>query len=368
MSDIVPGQLLALLSSESGAHELLAPLGFSDGRVAARRLRELAGFPPDAAALAPLLPGLLHALADAANPERALINLDRLAQSVPDRRAFLENLADDPHALETLVTLFAGSQFLTDILLRTPEHYNSLVHHNVIAQTKSPFQFYLEAYRAACGQPGSESQAAGSDALDGLRQYQRWELLRIGACDLTGLLDLGSVTAQLSQLADSVTQVCLETLARGLGAPSTGFVVLGMGKLGGGELNYSSDIDLLFLAAEDVSAYQRLGERLIGSLTQATAEGFLYRVDMRLRPWGRVGPLVSTVDGYIAYLERHARLWEKQALLRRASSPGMRRSGELPAPRRAAALRSRARGGARRGARDEAAHRGAIAPGRPHLG
>ena len=131
-------------------------------------------------------------------------------------------------------------------------------------------------------------------------------MLRIGACDLTGLLDLGSVTAQLSQLADSVTQVCLETLARGLGAPSSGFVVLGMGKLGGGELNYSSDIDLLFLAAEDASAYQRLGERLIGSLTQATAEGFLYRVDMRLRPWGRVGPLLSTVDGYIS-LSRTAR-------------------------------------------------------------
>ena len=157
MSEIAPGQLLDRLSSEAGAHELLAPLGFSDWRVAARRLQELAGFPPDEAALAPLLPGLLRALADAANPERALINLDRLAQSVPDRRAFLENLADDPHALETLVTLFAGSQFLTDILLRTPEHYSALVHHNVIAQTKSPFQFYLEAYRAACGQPGPES-------------------------------------------------------------------------------------------------------------------------------------------------------------------------------------------------------------------
>ena len=91
-----------------------------------------------------------------------------------------------------------------------------------------------------------------------------------------------------------------------------------MGKLGGAELNYSSDIDLLFLAddAERAFGYQRLGERLIGALTDATAEGFLYRVDMRLRPWGAVGPLISTVDGYLKYLKQHARLWEKQALLR----------------------------------------------------
>ena len=155
--------------------------------------------------------------------------------------------------------------------------------------------------------------------LDRLRAYQHWELLRIGACDLAGLLDLTTVTAQLSHLADSVIWVCLELLARDLGLATAGFVVLGMGKLGGGELNYSSDVDLLFLADEDAATFQRLGERLIRALTEATAEGFLYRVDMRLRPWGRAGPLIPTVDGYLTYLERSARLWEKQALLRARS-------------------------------------------------
>ena len=158
--------------------------------------------------------------------------------------------------------------------------------------------------------------AACPETLDGLRRYHHWELLRIGTCDLIGLLDLTTVTAQLSQLADSVIWVCLELLARSLGMTTEGFVVLGMGKLGGRELNYSSDVDLLFLADGDVAAFQRLGERLIKALTEATSEGFLYRVDMRLRPWGRVGPLISTVDGYLTYLARDARLWEKQALLR----------------------------------------------------
>jgi len=310
--DFDTGLLLARLSSDDGAFRTLSGLGLSDVPAAARLLRAVAGLPAGAA----ILPHLLQALGDAANPDRALINFERLVRSVPDHHALLHSLTADPHALEMLVTLFAGSQFLTDILLRDPEYYTRLVHHNAIAQTKSAFQFYLEAYRATCGQLKPGECATDPETLDGLRRHQHWELLRIGACDLTGLLDLASVTAQLSQLADSVIQVCLETLANGRGRPVNDFVVLGMGKLGGGELNYSSDVDLLFLAADNASACQRLGERLIRALTQATAEGFLYRVDMRLRPWGRVGPLISTVDGYLTYLRRHARLWEKQALLR----------------------------------------------------
>jgi [glutamine synthetase] adenylyltransferase / [glutamine synthetase]-adenylyl-L-tyrosine phosphorylase len=124
-----------------------------------------------------------------------------------------------------------------------------------------------------------------------------------------------------SYLAETVLQTALEVTAAQTGISPAGFAVLAMGKLGGGELNYSSDVDLLFLVGEGYSekhmrAYTRLGERLITALSEATAEGFLYRVDMRLRPWGQVGPLTSTVNGYLRYLQQHARLWEKQALLR----------------------------------------------------
>lgn len=290
--------------------------GFADPPAAANRLRRLASLPGAAGAADLALPHLAAALAHAASPDRALLNLERFIQATPDPGSFIQHLAADSHAADLLVTLFAGSQFLTEILLRAPQYYPHLLQYHALAQIKSPFQAYLEAYRAAYSSPRGREDVGGSADLDALRRHQRWELLRIGVCDLTGLLDLTSVTAQLSQLADSVIQVCLETLARELDAPAQGFVVLGMGKLGGGELNYSSDVDLLFLAAEEVAAYQRLAERLIGGLTQATSEGFLYRVDMRLRPWGRVGPLISSVDGYLTYLARHARLWERQALLR----------------------------------------------------
>ena len=134
------------------------------------------------------------------------------------------------------------------------------------------------------------------------------------------------MTRQLSHLADSVIQTALEIVASQLDVSPDGFVVVAMGKLGGGELNYSSDIDLLFLCQGNGEALaekrHRLGERLIQALTEPTSEGFLYRVDMRLRPWGRVGPLAPTVAGYLKYLQEHARLWEKQALLRGRPAAG----------------------------------------------
>jgi glutamate-ammonia-ligase adenylyltransferase len=306
---------------------ILATVEFNDRGAAERRLGAVVNASADDADAARLLPHLGAALAAAASPDRALINFERFLQVVPARDQALAALASDPHALEMLVAVFAGSQFLTDILLRSPEDYANLIQHNAIGQVKRPEQYYVETYRAACGALPPGDCGASPEALDRLRRYHHRELLRIGAGDLAGLLDLTTVTAQLSHLADSVIWVCLELLARDLGLRTAGFVVLAMGKLGGGELNYSSDVDLLFLADEDAAAYQRLGERLIRALTEATAEGFLYRVDMRLRPWGRVGPLISTVDGYLGYLERHARLWEKQALLRARVVAGDEQAG-----------------------------------------
>jgi glutamate-ammonia-ligase adenylyltransferase len=316
VDELASSRSLTGVPTEQGVPLILASVDFSDRIAAEHRLSRLLGSWPADGVTIGWLPNLRAALTNAANPDRALINLERFFQVVPGRDALLASLAADPHALNMLVTIFAGSQFLTDILLRAPEHYALLIQRHAIGQAKSPAQYYAEAYRATCGSQPPGECGASAEALDRLRKYQHWELLRVGACDLVGLLDLTTVTAQLSLLADSVIWVCLELLAHDLGLATSGFVVLGMGKLGGSELNYSSDVDLLFLADEDAAAFQRLGERLIKTLTEATAEGFLYRVDMRLRPWGRVGPLISTVNGYLTYLERNARLWEKQALLR----------------------------------------------------
>jgi glutamate-ammonia-ligase adenylyltransferase len=280
-------------------------------------LRDFAVDVPTECALERLLPYLRHALASAASTDRAVANLTRLIRTAPDPGRLICALSEAPHVLDTLVTLFAGSQFLSEILLRDLHYLPWLAQRSGVAQDKSPAQYGREARAASLPRLSeSSSELALSHALEALRHYQHQELLHIGVCDLTGLLDLPSVTAQLSHLADSVIAVCLETLATSKRLPLQGLAVLAMGKLGGEELNYSSDVDLLFLAERDATTYQRLCERLIGALTEPTGEGFLYRVDMRLRPWGRVGPLISTVDGHLAYIGRHARLWEKQALLK----------------------------------------------------
>jgi glutamate-ammonia-ligase adenylyltransferase len=302
--------LLAEQLGDDEIHALLSPVGFADWRAANRRLRRMADDPRVGLALADLLPHLLMTLADAASPDRVLVNFERFAYSAADRLALLRYLASNPRAVEILVTLFAGSQFLTEILLRNPEYFEQLMEHKHHALPKSVEQFCAGAQAAVA------SSEATADQLAALRRFQRRELLHIGACDLLDLFDLPTVTAQLSNLADSLVSACLSIASAQSNMATDGFAVIAVGKLGGGELNYSSDIDLLFIATADAAAYRRLSERLIEALALVTAEGFLYRVDMRLRPWGRLGALVSSLDGYIAYLGEHARLWEKQALLK----------------------------------------------------
>ena len=148
--------------------------------------------------------------------------------------------------------------------------------------------------------------------------FQHWELLRIGACDLFSLMDLKSITVQLSLLADAIVQTALNIVSAGNSeAPAVDdFCVLAYGKLGGEELNYSSDIDLVFISRNDATSYWDIGQRLIRGLMDATGEGFLYRVDMRLRPWGQSGALVTTAASFLEYLRDNSDAWERQALLK----------------------------------------------------
>lgn len=305
---------------------LRSSISLTDPDAARRCLRRIGDGAPRQALLNALLPHLSGALSGAANPDHVLVSLERFLRRAEVEQengatGMLRYMAGAPRAVDILVALFAGSSFLTEILLRHPDYLPRLVAHHEMAQIKTPEQFDQAAQACVL-------QAGVAGRLDRLRRYQRWELLRIGACDLLGLIELRAVTAQLSHLADSVVRVCLDMVAGPPAASLDGFVVLAMGKLGGSELNYSSDIDLVFVAGQTCTGYFRLGERLIESLTRATAGGFLYRVDMRLRPWGRSGPLVTSVAGYLEYLRKTARHWEKQALLKARVIAGDQAAGE----------------------------------------
>ena len=309
--------------SQAELQRLLASAGLADWASARDILSRLASTPQASRSLASLMPHLLEALARVASPDRVLVNLERLARAAGDTEAMLASLAGQPRAVEILATLFSSSQFLTEILLRQPSNLRQLMDHHQWVHQKGAELLAREAAEAAAGAEDVEGQ------LGALRRLQRRELLRIGVCDLLGLLDLPAVTWQLSNLADALVEAALTGAARqaGIAAPPPGLAVIAMGKLGGQELNYSSDIDLLFLNAAEAD-YRRVGERLIDALTRMTAEGFLYRVDMRLRPWGQVGALVTSLEGYLAYLRQHARLWERQALLKARVIAGDRPAGE----------------------------------------
>ena len=252
-------------------------------------------------------PHLQTALASAADPERSLVYLQRLLENGDE--TIIHDLTKNPRVIESLVTIFSGSQFLTEIILRNPSHVNLLHNRKLLTQRKSTATIHMEASKII-------AEADSAQKLDALRRYQRGEILRIGASDLLSLYDLRTVTRQLSKLASGLVRACLDLASQQSGISANDFVVIAMGKHGAEELNYSSDIDLLFVAAHDPMDKLKLGERLIDNLGGVTPEGFLYRVDMRLRPWGRDGFLVTTPAGYLQYIQNHARLWEKQALLK----------------------------------------------------
>jgi glutamate-ammonia-ligase adenylyltransferase len=283
---------------------------FADTHAASRSLARLASHAQAGEAFEALQPHLLTTLASSADPDRALTNFERFFTNSKDPAAVAQRLAGNQRAVEILVTLFTGSQFLSEILLRNPEYFDLFTHPSRLTKLQTSEKYTSQAMSTLS--PG----LSPVEQLDSLRRYQRGELLRIGASDLLNLVDLTAATRQLSNLADGLLQACLKICVQRTGIDPSGFTVLAFGKLGGQELNYSSDIDLLFLAKDEAGGYTFLGEQLIEALDSMTGEGFLYRVDMRLRPWGKDGALVSTVDGYLDYLAKHARLWEKQALLK----------------------------------------------------
>lgn len=289
--------------------EHLALLGFRDPEAVAERLRALVrGVGADAAAETILQ--IVNLLSAAADPSAGIGDFERFTQRVADREGLYDFLSGNPRAVEMMVRLFTSSRYLTETLLRNPASLQELIQHRQLADLKSREEFFEKAI--------SVSRPAGSTVTDlnALRRFQRYEILRIGACDLFGLIDLRSATVQLSLLADSLVQACLVLAATDLQADPEMLTVLAFGKLGGEELNYSSDIDLVFLTDRKPAEAMPLAQRLIKAMQDPTAEGFLYRVDVRLRPWGRSGELVTTIPSYLDYIQSNAELWEKQALLK----------------------------------------------------
>lgn len=274
-----------------------------------------------------------------AHPRRALTNLHRFLLT-GFTSAWIRDLNEHKLLRHLLLEIFAQSQFLADILVRNPELFRWLTSTTVLETTATARQYELEASGATALFQRMEKK------LDSLKRFHRRELLRIGARQIFKEADVQTTSQELSVLADSIVGTVLDLayqqMAEGLSAPvPRSLAVIGLGKLGGGELNFSSDIDLMFVYDEDGPLlpligrsatlheyYSRISEFVVRRLSEHTSEGHLYRVDMRLRPDGMSGPLAMSRSATMAYYEGRGELWERQMLIKARVIAGDRSVGE----------------------------------------
>lgn len=273
------------------------------------------------------------------DPERALNNFLRFIAS-GFTSSILRDFFNNPVLLGIALTLFGHSQYLADILVRSPELLHWLTATTALTDARIREDYIRSALSTIAPFERVETK------MDALKRFQRREILRISARDILKEADLQTITRELSWLADcivsAVLSVGLEDLNRRLAHDfRSTFCVVGLGKLGGSELNFSSDIDLMFVYDEDGDLdfgveriysyheyYCRLAEFIVRRLSEHTDEGHLYRTDMRLRPDGAAGPLAMSRQGYLHYYESRGELWERQMLLKARIVAGEEEIGE----------------------------------------
>lgn len=289
--------------------------------------------------LASIAPSLLAQISQTADPDAALINLEKVSDSLGGKGVLWELFSFNPPSLRLYVELCASSPYLSNILISNPGMLDELMDSLVLNKLPT-FDYLQQALAELC--------RAAEDLDPILHSFKNAEVLRVGVREILGKDDIQSTTGALSDIA----QACLEQivmaeydkLAAKLGEPalSSGdhagqpcdLIILAMGKFGGRELNYNSDLDLIFLYEQDGNTllgrrsrqgqsttnqhfFSELGQRIIKMAGRLGPQGRLYEVDLRLRPTGRSGTLATSLDEFCRYFtEGQGTIWERQALLK----------------------------------------------------
>lgn len=287
--------------------ERLRVLGFRDVERAARVLDNLVGGTSRRAKLFRVLtPALLRFLASAPQPDAGLFSFLRLGESLENRLDVLGALRDNPPGLEFLARVLGSGRLLGEVLEHVPEELATIARPRD-GWAKDRAQLTREA-------AASLDWRDPSTRLDGLRRFKRREMLRVALADVAGDAEASEVGAALADIADA----CLEAAL----GDEPDLAVIGMGKLGGRELSYSSDVDVMFVAAGDPLAAEKRAEALIRWIGEVTPEGQAFRIDAALRPEGKSGPLTRSVESFTEYYERRVRPWELLALLKARAAAG----------------------------------------------
>jgi glutamate-ammonia-ligase adenylyltransferase len=296
-----------------------------------------------------LMPGLLELLARRPVSAAALSRLTDLLHAIARRSVYVAFLVDNPDALRRLLELFEASPWIADQITRFPILLDELLDPRVLFAPPDEARLAALADEKVSNADGLEA------AMEALRAFKNQQVLRVAASDVTGQFPVAEVSNQLTYVAEACIGAALRTawndLGRRYGTPGCGdgdgrrparFAVIGYGKLGGLELGYGSDLDLVFVHDSSGDAqhtdgdkpiendvfFTRLAQRLIHVLSTTTPSGIAYEVDTRLRPSGASGQLVPGLDALAAYLSDEAWVWEHQALVRARALAGDRALGQ----------------------------------------
>jgi glutamate-ammonia-ligase adenylyltransferase len=316
--------------AETEWKDLLAAHSFRDPETAVRLLKEFAEGPgyvhvsPHTTELVRQLikkflalcpkPALKSAIVNReskilSDPDRVLTRLESFIEAYGTRAALFEMWNSNPPAFELLLLLFDRSEFLAEAAIRTPDLVDDLVNGGRLRQHKTALEI-LKDLRYGL---------ADEDQFLWLRRYHEAELMRLGLRDILGLADFERNLEELSALADACLQYAVEVVMRKNKIKTPPFVIIGLGKLAGCEIDYGSDLDIMFVAdgkTKGLAKLQRLAAEVMDLLSRRTGRGIVFQTDARLRPDGEKGLLVNTLAAYEEYYRKRAQFWEIQALTR----------------------------------------------------
>ena len=315
----IPGDEARL--SPEAAEQRLAALGFADSRSALRHLESLtAGVTRTAQIQRTLLPAMLAWFADAPDPDAGLFGFRRISESLGATPWYLSTLRDEGQVAERLARILATSRYATDLLEREPQGVRMLAGDLQPLAAEALTEEMLSSSRRQ-----TEPEAA-TKAIRGIR---RRELLRIACGDLLGVIDVADVGAGLSRLTDATLEATLDVAGRAvrrqrdLDEAPTRMAIVAMGRYGGFELSYGSDADVMFVHEpvegadpQAASSYAQAVANELRRLLALPGPDPALEVDADLRPEGKQGALVRTLESYAAYYAKWSKVWEAQALLR----------------------------------------------------
>jgi glutamate-ammonia-ligase adenylyltransferase len=315
----------------------LAALGYHDPAGAAQRLAALRASnryqqlgTPIRARFDALIPPVVEAAGSMPNPDATLARVLDLLESVTRRAAYLALLQQYPQALQKVVQLMSASSWAAGYLTHHPVLLDELLDARLL-EAKPDWP----AFRAQLEQTLEEHEPDMERQMDLMREAHHAQVFRLLTQDLAGLLTVEKLADHLSELADIMLALTLRFVWRKIRTrhrEAPRFAVISYGKLGGKELGYASDLDLVFLFDDDAieapEIYARFGQRINTWLSSRTGAGILFETDLRLRPSGEAGLLVSSLTAFRKYQNESAWVWEHQALTRARYSAGDAAIGE----------------------------------------